>query len=106
MSEMARWTYVNEVRVKPYIGMDRWGQAEYGDEYTIMCDYAAVSELTTAQTGEQFVSRHAIYCEDERPKVLDMIHIPLIDEWQEVKALTAWPMGSFGDPKPDFKLVT
>ena len=106
MSEMARWTYVNKLQVKPKGEVDRWGDVVYGEPYSLMADYAADSELTTASTGEQFVSRHVIYCEDERPKVGDLIYIPLVDEWQEIKAITAWPMGAFGDPKPDFKLVT
>lgn len=106
MSEMARWTYVNEVQVKPFLGIDRWGAPEYGPEYTIMCYYAAVSELTVGAGGEQFVSQHVIYCEDPRPKTRDLVFIPMVNEWQEVRANGGWPMEAFGDPMPDFKLVT
>lgn len=108
MSSLGRWTYVNVAQVKPFEGMDMLtGEITYGEEYDILCDYAIKSEQVIANDGAEFVSKHVIFCEDQRPKYLDMIKLPMSETWEEIKAHGGWPMAAFDEPdSPDFRMVT
>ncbi len=109
MSSIARWSYVNVARVKPFESEgDTWqGKPLYGEEYEILCDFAIKSEQMRDDRGMEFVSRHIIYTEDKRPKFRDLILLPMSAGWEEIRAHAGWPMGAFGEPdSPDFRMVT
>ncbi len=109
MSATAAWSYTNVATVRPFVSIDLMTQATiYGDEYEIACTWAAKSEQMRDDDGAEFVSRHEIFTEDERPKYLDMILLAGDDPvtgWQEIRSRTWWDMSFFGEA-PDFKLVT
>lgn len=106
MSSIARWSYRNTAKVQPFISIDEWsGEIVYGDEYTIKCSWIAESSQQRDQLGAEFVSRHIIYTEDERPQYLDLIQLGDQWEWQEIRSRTEWEMKAFDDIS-DFKLIT
>lgn len=107
MSSIARFTYVNELVVKPFLAYDSLsGVTTYGPEYTIMCDFQSSSEQAVSNDGAEFISRHIIYTEDPRLKFLDKVLLPVAGAlWEQVRSHTMWPMGAFNDT-PDYKAVT
>lgn len=108
MSSLANWSYTNTIRVRPFLSMDGMTQSStYGPEYEIACGWIAKAEQMRADNGAEFVSRHIVYTEDARPKYLDLVQLPGIDGWQEVRSKTAWEMSAFGAGElTDFMLVT
>jgi len=108
MSSIARWTYVNVAKIRPFEGINLETQTpEYGEEYEILCDYIGSSEQARSNDGAEFITRHTIYTEDKRPKFLDLILLPGTDDWQEVRSHTEYPMGAFDEPdSPDFRMFT
>lgn len=105
MSEIARWSYQNTAKVKPFLGMSEWGGASYGAEYEIACTWIAESAQVRDNNGAEFVGRHTIYTEDPRPGYLDMIQLGGEGAWEEIRSKTGYDMAMFGDTM-DFKLVT
>lgn len=105
MSETSSWSYTNTATIRPLLGINEWGAATYGDEYTIACTWAAKSEQRRDGNGAEFVSRHEIYTEDKRPKFLDQIQFDGSNGWEEIRAVSNWDMSFFGE-EPDFLLVT
>lgn len=105
MSATANWTYTNVATVRPFLGSDEWGAAQYGPEFEIACTWAAKSEQVRDANGAEFVCRHQIYTEDLRPKFLDLIQFDGSNGWEEIRAVTTWDM-SFFDEQPDVLLVT
>lgn len=106
MSSIARWTYTNIAKIRPFVGIDDWtGQSSYGEEYEIACTWSAETEQQRSADGAEFVSRHVIYTEDRRPKRLDLISFDGSDGWEEIRDRTEWDMSPFGDT-PDVKLIT
>lgn len=105
MSKIARWSYKNTATVKPFISRDGWGEATYGEPYQIKCTWTAESEQATSPAGLAFVSAHAIFCEDTRPKYLDLVQLNGHVDWEEIKSRTEWDASMFKDV-PDYKLLT
>lgn len=112
MSSIARWSYKNTARVKPFVDYDQnTGETIYGAEYTIACNWTAESKVEidrggqSGAIGQEFVSQHIIYCEDARPKYMDMIALGDSDEFEQIRSVTGWDMNMFSDSM-DFKLVT
>ena len=112
MSSIARWSYKNKARIKPFMSLDLMsGQSVYGEEYEIACNWTAESKPEresgglSGSRGAEFISQHIIYTEDTRPKYLDMIKLGNRDDWEEIRSVTEWDMEMFNDT-PDFKLVT
>jgi len=81
------------------------GETQYGDEYTIACTWTAEAAQERDDRGAEFVSRHQVFTEDDRPKYLDMIRLGDSGEWEQIRSVTGWDMAMFSDT-PDFKLVT
>lgn len=111
MSKIARWTYTNTATVKPFLAKDKYGGVTYGEPYPIKCTWTAngtqgqgVRSATTPM-GLQFVVKHMIYCEDARPKYLDMVQLNGHAEWEEIKSHTEWDMSPFKD-SPDYLCIT
>lgn len=106
MSDISAWTYVTRATVRPRLGMDLETQSvQYGAEYTILCDWIAMAEQVRGDDGAEFIGRHTVYTEDPRPQYLDMIRLPGLDKFEEIRSRTMWNMAAFGQ-KADFKLVT
>lgn len=108
MSSVARWSYKNTARVRPFIDEDlENGGVVYGDEYTIDCTWAAESKEMRDANGAEFVSNYVIWSEDPRPKHRDLIllNTETPTDWQEVKSHMAWDMAMFDDT-PDYRTVT
>lgn len=106
MSSIARWSYKGTATIRPFLGIDLMsGATEYGPEFTIACNWIAESKQERDDQGAEFVSRHIIYTEDDRPKYLDMIRLGESSQWEEIRAKTGWDMEMFNDSM-DFKLVT
>ena len=111
MSSIARWTYTNTATVKPFNGMDMWGNESYGTEYEIACTWTAVDSderMMGGQSGaggSELILKHEVYTEDARPKYMDMILLNGATEWEKIRERTGWDMSPFADT-PDFKLVT
>lgn len=108
MSSLGRWSYKNTATVRPFLGMDGMTQeSSYGPDFTIACNWIARSDQMRSDDGAEFVSRHLIYTEDARPKYLDLVMLPGIDGWQEIRSKTQWEMLAFGDGEiPDYMLAT
>lgn len=105
MSKIARWSYKNTAMVQPFIVADEYGKNTYGEPYQIKCTWQAMSQAATTPAGVEFVSRHVIYCEDARPKYLDLIQLNGQTEWEEIRAYGMDDMSMFNDT-PDYKLTT
>lgn len=108
MSSIARWSYKNTARVRPFIDEDlENGGILYGDEYTIACTWAAESKEMRDATGAEFVSSYIIWSEDPRPKHRDLILLNTVapTDWQEVRSHMEWDASMFDDT-PDFRTVT
>lgn len=108
MSSVARWSYKNTARVRPFIDEDlENGGVVYGDEYTIACTWAAESKEMRDANGAEFVSNYIIWSEDARPKHRDLILLNTVapTDWQEIKSHMEWDMSAFSDV-PDFRTVT
>jgi len=108
MSSVARWSYKNTARVRPFIDEDlENGGVVYGDEYVIACTWAAESKEMRDATGAEFVSSYIIWSEDPRPKHRDLILLNTVapTDWQEVRSHMEWDMQMFDDT-PDFRTVT
>ena len=107
MSSIARWTYTNIAKVKPFNGVDMWGNESYGTEYQIACTWTAVEgqERRTDANGMEYVVKQEIFTEDARPQFMDKIKIAGEDEFDTIRSRTNWDMSPFADT-PDFKLVT
>lgn len=112
MSSISRWSYKNTARVKPFRDYDQnTGQAIYGEEYTIACTWTAESKVEidrggqSGAMGQEFVSQHIIYTEDDRPVYMDMIALAGSDDFEQIRSVTGWDMNMFSDSM-DFKLVT
>lgn len=105
MSDIANWSYTNTATVRPFLERNQWGKNSYGPEYQIACTWRAKSMQATTPAGQEFVSRHVIYCEDARPKYLDLIQLNGSTDWEEIKGHAADDMSMFGDV-PDYVLTT
>lgn len=108
MSSIARFSYKNTARVRPFLGEDlENGGTEYGEEYEIACTWAAESKEMRDATGAEFVSAYIIWSEDPRPKYRDQILLNTVAEtgWQEIRSHMEWDMLMFDDT-PDFRTVT
>lgn len=107
MSSIARWSYKATATVLPFISKNgQTNQNVYGAPYTILCNYTAKSEQRRDDKGQEFISQHLIYTEDDRPKYLDKITLDYTGATpQEIRSRTVWDMAMFGDI-PDFLLVT
>lgn len=108
MSSVARWSYKNTARVRPFIDENlETGEIEYGPEFEIACTWAAESKEMRDATGAEFVSNYIIWAEDPRPKHRDLIllNTETLADWQEIKSHMAWDMAMFDDT-PDYRTVT
>ena len=108
MSSVARWSYKNTARVRPFIDEDlENGGVVYGDEYVIACTWAAESKEMRDATGAEFVSNYVIWSEDSRPKHRDLILLNTVapTDWQEVRSHMEWDASMFDDT-PDYRTVT
>ena len=105
MSSIARWTYTNTAKVRPFEGINEWGKSTYGTEYSIACTWGAKGQQERKSDGAELIDTDTIYTEDPRPKRLDMIRLGGHDEWQEIRGRVEYDM-SFFDDTPDYELTT
>lgn len=107
MSSIARWTYVADAIVYPFVSKDDFsGDTIYGEPYTIKCDWiAGAAEVRKDDNGTEFVSKSLIWCEDLRPRHLDQIEMPGSYGRETIRAVKYYNMEAFGDT-PDFELAT
>lgn len=107
VSSIARWSYKATATVLPFISKNgQTNQNVYGAPFTILCNYTAKSEQRRDEKGQEFISQHLIYTEDNRPKYLDKITLDYAGATaQEIRSRTVWDMVMFNDTA-DFLLVT
>lgn len=108
MSTIANWSYTNKADVRPYYGSnDEYGEAKYGDSFSIECTWtASEGNIDSKVNRQQYEIRYQIFTEDSRVKVGDLIRLNGQEEWQEVIEVTSWDMTPFGAEKPDYRIVT
>lgn len=111
MSSIARWTYVTEATVYPFISQDDFsGQTVYGPSYTILCDFIVGGDETRYQNGDQteFVVKSIFWTEDQRPQYRDEIEIVGVTQGREcIRSTKYYNMAAFGEAdSPDFELAT
>lgn len=111
MSSIARWSYKNTARVRPFLDENlETGEIEYGPEFEIACTWAAEAKQfrnPASLNGEEFVSAYIIWSEDARPKHRDLILLNTEQpvDWQEVRSHMEWDASMFDDT-PDYRTVT
>lgn len=105
MSDIARWSYTDEITVRSFLGQDSWSNTVYSDPFIIMGSIQGEHELYKTATGDEFVSKFIFWTEDTRVKPMDMVSCRLFDGEQEVKVVAPYSAAMFGQ-LDDYKLVT
>lgn len=107
MSNTANWSYTNTAKIRPLLGVDKWGAKTYGPEYDIACTWEAVTdqERQGGANGMELLARYTVYTEVATVKPLDMILLNGQTEWQEVRDVLEWDMSFFGET-PDYRIMT
>lgn len=104
MGSMSEWAYTTTVFVQNLNDTDEWGNANYGEEFTVKGAFSIGGDMAVSADGEEFVVSAILYTSDPRIKPRARIRIDG-GEWQEVRNVHMFDNSSVGDT-PDYKVVT
>lgn len=120
MSSAANWSYTSTLTIWPQASEDKYGDAAPGTPYTIMGSWEEGGEMSTDETGEEFMPASTYHFESARdaspfPERGDFIAIgdhtatadPMAANAERIRKVGGWDMSAFGDDElPDWRIQT